>query len=386
MKAFALTVNGCRRANVTSKWWSWGNCFRITIDQLSFLVSRSASLNNEKFQKVSASLNNIQQLVCYNYVTNVYACESYKLQVSEAQSLAKESKKTNGRIPFQIEQSIRELLHTFKNLNIGTDSPTILLSATGDSRYRTEAMHNIRVTISILFYFLRRLVPDSIFSSDVKAWLAKVAAIYVRLATWQDHLFLIYHVLRCPPGIASWATPIVQIPASSDSNTENTMSSPFASAEINHCVTFLKVLLMPTKQRKDFLSQLNQTNTPIDATNDDLWIVIDSDGEEDHTPAGECAALKESDLIALFNQVPFEHLFSCMTFTHWDGDQRKVNVKRITGHHLLKFIAFATNLVELIGEGLRTYATERYKQFAKLLSRLVRQTVQYVSEMHTIFK
>lgn len=248
-------------------------------------------------------------------------------------------------------------------------------------------MHNIRVTISILFYFLRRLVPDSVFSSDVKAWLSKVAAIYVRLATWQDHLFLIYHVLRCPPGIASWATPIVQIPASSDRNAkDDALASPFANAEINHCVTFLKVLLMPAKQRKDFLTQLNQTNTPMDATNEDLWIVIDSDGEEDQTPAGECAALKESDLIALFNQVPFEHLFSCMTFAHWDGDERKVNVKRMTGHHLLKFIAFATNLVELIGEGLRTYATERYKQFAKLLSRLVRQTVQYVSEMHTIFK
>lgn len=244
-------------------------------------------------------------------------------------------------------------------------------------------MHNMRLTISILFYFLRRYTPDSVFSSDVKAWLAKVAAIFVRLATWMDHMFLIYHVLRCPPGIASWATPIIQVPISTD---KEMLSSPFASAEINHCVTFLKVLLMPTRQRNDFLAQLNQANTPIDAAKDDLWIVIDSDGEEDQTPVGECAALKENDLIALFNQVPFEHLFSSMTFTDWDGDERRVNVKRISGHHLLKFIAFATNLVELIGEGLKTYATERYKQFAKLLSRLVRQTVQYVSDMHKIFK
>lgn len=274
----------------------------------------------------------------------------------------------------------------FKSLNLSTDSPAVLVSATGDGRYRAEAMHNMRVTISILFYFLRRFVPDSVFSADVKAWLAKVAAIYVRLATWMDHTFLIYHVLRCPPGIASWATSIIQVPAPSDSHLKETPASPFANAEINHCVTFLKVLLMPTKQRNDFLAQLNQANTPIDATTDDLWIVIDSDGEEDQTPAGECAALKENDLIAIFNQVPFEQMFASMTFAYWDGDQRRVNVKRITGHHLLKFIAFATNLVELIGEGLKTYATERFKQFAKLLSRLVRQTVQYVSDMHTIFK
>lgn len=163
--------------------------------------------------------------------------------------------------------------------------------------------------MSILFYFLRRLMPDSVFSSDIKSWLSKVAAIYVRLATWQDHLFLIYHVLRCPPGIASWATSIIQIPLPHDNNINDTTPTPFANAEINHCVTFLKVLLMPTKQRNDFLTQLNQTNTPIDATNDDLWIVIDSDGEEDNTPAGDCARLKENDLIALFNQVPFEHMF-----------------------------------------------------------------------------
>lgn len=229
-------------------------------------------------------------------------------------------------------------------------------------------------------------MPDSVFSSDLKTWLTKVAAVHVRLATWMDHMFLIYHVLRCPPGIGSWATPIIQIPVSSDRNAKDTLTSPFANAEINHCVTFLKVLLMPTKQRNEFLVQLNQMNAPIDASEEDLWIVIDSDGEEDQTPAGECAGLKENDLIALFNQVPFEQLFSSMTFTYWDGDKRQVNVKRITGHHLLKFIAFATNLVELIGEGLKTYATERYKQFAKLLSRLVRQTVQYVSDIHTIFK
>lgn len=85
-------------------------------------------------------------------------------------------------------------------------------------------------------------------------------------------------------------------------------------------------------------------------------------------------------------RIPFVFRRSCMTFVEWDGDQRRMNVKKITGHHLLKFIAFATNLVELVGEGLNTYATDRYKQFSKLLSRLVRQTVQYVSDMHTIFK
>lgn len=160
------------------------------------------------------------------------------------------------------------------------------------------------MTVSVLFSFLRRQVPDKEFSNDIKKWLEKLTAYYVRVATWQDHLFIIYHVLRCPPGIANWATSLIQIP-----KTKTIELTPFNSDEINHCVTFLKVLLMPTKQRTEFLANLHTENGPIDATAEDLWIIIDSDGEEDNTPAGECAKLKENDLIALLNQVPFEYLF-----------------------------------------------------------------------------
>lgn len=186
--------------------------------------------------------------------------------------------------------------------DIRTATPTAL-----NRTLNTETLdiiREVRVTISVLFSFLRRQVPDKEFSSDIKKWLEKLAAYYVRVATWQDHLFLIYHVLRCPPGVASWAISLIQIPKPKQNET-----TPFSSEEINHCVTILRVLLMPTKQRKEFLASLHLENGPIDATTEDLWIIIDSDGEEDSTPAGECSKLKENDLISLLNQVPFEHLF-----------------------------------------------------------------------------
>lgn len=75
-----------------------------------------------------------------------------------------------------------------------------------------------------------------------------------------------------------------------------------------------------------------------------------------------------------------------MTFATKDGDQHRIDESKLTAYHLLKFIAFSTNLIELTGEGLKTYSNERYKQFCKLLSRLVRQTVQYVSDMYSIYK
>lgn len=48
-----------------------------------------------------------------------------------------------------------------------------------------------------------------------------------------------------------------------------------------------------------------------------------------------------------------------MTFVETKGESSTVNEKMITGHHLLKFIAFSSNLVQLVGEGLKTYDTER---------------------------
>lgn len=217
-----------------------------------------------------------------------------------------------------------------------------------------EPLREIRTYISILFYFLRRHSPDKEFSNGVKHWLNKITAVYIRVATWQDHLFLIYHVLRCPAGLAAWATPIIQIPKPSLSTV-----SAFACDEVHHCIAFLKVLLMPTKQRDEFLAQLRIANTPVDAINDDIWTIIDSDGEEDHTPSGDCVGLKENDLTALFNQVPFEQLFRLMTFAESRGEFSTLHQNKITGHHLLKFISFSTNLVQLIGEGLKTYDSER---------------------------
>lgn len=208
----------------------------------------------------------------------------------------------SNEISFQIEQNIRELLAHPAFASIRTTTPIALNKTIGSDVL--DAIREIRVTVSVLFSFLRRQVPDKEFSNDIKKWLEKLTAYYVRVATWQDHLFIIYHVLRCPPGISNWATSLIQIP-----KTKTIELTPFNSDEINHCVTFLKVLLMPTKQRTEFLANLHTENGPIDATAEDLWIIIDSDGEEDNTPAGECAKLKENDLIALLNQVPFEYLF-----------------------------------------------------------------------------
>jgi hypothetical protein len=53
---------------------------------------------------------------------------------------------------------------------------------------------------------------------------------------------------------------------------------------------------------------------------------------------------------------------------------------------LLRLMAFASSLILLFGRGLQTYNSSRYRQFAKRLSRLVRHTFQYVSDVWQLFR
>lgn len=196
------------------------------------------------------------------------------------------------------------------------------------------------------------------------------------MATWQDHLFLLFHVLRCPPGIASWAMPMIQVPQPLENASIN------SSHEINYCLVFLKILMLPIKQRNEFLAQLHDDeNRVVDAVKEELWVLVDSDGEDDNCGGTGEEGLKENDLVSLLNQLPLQKLFGyvwfmtvyvrcissilnwftrrTMTFANLDQEKGFLDEKFITGQHLLRFIAFSTNFIELLGQGLKTYNTER---------------------------
>ena len=72
----------------------------------------------------------------------------------------------------------------------------------------------------------------------------KVATL-LRLATMQDHLFVLSHVLRCPAGIAQWAVSYVQ-PLQPPINT-STRCHSWASVLLDHLVTMLAMILQPVR-------------------------------------------------------------------------------------------------------------------------------------------
>lgn len=322
----------------------------------TYQIYQIAELNENVVNNLLKELQKLLSLGFYDYTNNSFQYIAFKIQ---------------------IEQKIREILTSCSTfINITTNMPVSLKSINDPSL--NSSIAELRTAISILFLFLRRPSPDKVFTQHVKDWLLKLVALQLRIATWNDHLFLIYHTLRCPNNLGTWASSMIQIPFA-------VIPSDLNSPEIHHCITILSVLLLPIKKRNEFLIELNK-NLKSSSGHEDNWMLIDSDGEEGTTPSGDYCGIKESDLVSLLNQIPLENLFRSVALVELRNGSYTLNESDLTGHHMLKLISFSSIFVKILGEGLKTYDTEKYRQFAKRLARLVRHCVLYLTDVHEIFK
>lgn len=81
------------------------------------------------------------------------------------------------------------------------------------------------------------------------------------VATKEDHWFLLFNLLRCPSGVGNWATSLLQVPCSNmamenkPSNVTKPSQAPLPlnSADLNHCIAVLQILLLPIKKRNEYL-------------------------------------------------------------------------------------------------------------------------------------
>lgn len=224
---------------------------------------------------------------------------------------------------------------------------------------------------------------DKVLITHLQDWITKLVSLQLRIATWQDHIFILFHILRCPVGVGNWAANLIQVPIVTK-NYEN----PFSLVEFQHCVAILSALLLPIKERGSFLENITKDLKPQNPKinkDEDVWILVDSDGEEGSSPSGECIGLKENDLVALLDQIPFEMIFKMITYAEIRNESVDLNLHKITGNHIIRSVAFASKFIGILKQGLSTYDTERYKQFAKRLGRLMKQTLFYVSDLIKLY-
>ena len=68
----------------------------------------------------------------------------------------------------------------------------------------------------------------------------------LRVATFEDHLFVLNHILRCPAGVSQWGVELVQCPVCPMSSPV-AMQSGVSNVGLDHIITALATVLMPIK-------------------------------------------------------------------------------------------------------------------------------------------
>lgn len=165
-----------------------------------------------------------------------------------------------------------------------------------------SSANDLRMAISTLFIFARKATLHPSFLLDCKRWLSNCVGLLLRIATLKDHLFIVNHVLRIPPGhVNKWACCFVQIPKIPIPNHPSEFCGTFSHIYLDYALASLNLILNPVAKREDFL-RYHDTPYKVVGANDSShqWVVIDSDGEDDPEDA---TFFKESDLIALLHQV-----------------------------------------------------------------------------------
>lgn len=249
------------------------------------------------------------------------------------------------------------------------------------SCHQIKSKDELKTCISVLFSFQRKVIGNEVFVRDTRYWLdVLVATLLQSQPTFEDHLFLLNHVLRCPGGVGHWAAAYVQPPGPTFSDDEEYLSN----SALNELMALLSTLFSPVKGRKEMLREYC---LPASDKTDDPWVVLDSDGDDDGTERGGEAPLRENDYVAILNQFPIESVFKYILKIEkgievYDKSQC---MTRFTTTSFIKLFAFSTQFVNLLKSGLQHFSSPCYRQLAKRLGRLVRHSLQYVSDHWSCF-
>eukprot|EP00029_Vermamoeba_vermiformis_P006837 TRINITY_DN2791_c0_g1_i2.p1 TRINITY_DN2791_c0_g1~~TRINITY_DN2791_c0_g1_i2.p1 ORF type:complete len:2311 (-),score=837.94 TRINITY_DN2791_c0_g1_i2:31-6963(-) len=122
-------------------------------------------------------------------------------------------------------------------------------------------LNKLRHVLAVLFYFAHQPSQDVLFLVDVRAMIVKVVSVWLRNASYDDHVLILTHLVHTP-GLGTWAAQLLQFPFMDD----------WKQADIRH-----------------FLASVSAILTPVTVPVHDTAALV----------------LLEEDLIALFKQCPF---------------------------------------------------------------------------------
>eukprot|EP00794_Sanderia_malayensis_P020418 gene20418-22431_t len=223
-------------------------------------------------------------------------------------------------------------------------------------------------------------LPRDISSVDVESLCLLQDCISVstlqRAGALPDHFFLLNHVIRCPPCSIAPMAHFLQFP---DFSRASSSAENWNCPLVHHFVVMLATLALPVRERIKFLSNYKQTMKP-DMNRAISWTLVDESREEDENPEDSWSLLLETDLVALFEQFPFENLLKFLLRIKRDEEDEVYSPLKSTSNDVMKLFAFSSCAVRLLGQMFETYNLLRYRQFVKRISRTIRLIVQVLAD------
>ena len=228
-----------------------------------------------------------------------------------------------------------------------------------------EAKQGLKMAIGTLFSFQRKRWQDQVFVSDTRHWLEQSVVTLFRKpdSDFQDLLFVLQHVLRCAPGFGRWASGLIQpnVPVLGFNDTPD-----YDHPALNQVLAVLSVITSPP--------------AVLPPSEDREWVLVDSDGEDDPE------SFKESDLVALINQVPLGGTFRYLLKVQGVDGQDRYLPEVFSEMSFLKLLAYSSKLIAVLRRGLESFCGPSYRQFSKRVGNMACQVVQYVTDHWDAYK
>lgn len=236
--------------------------------------------------------------------------------------------------------------------------------------------------LSVLFRCVRAPPELPEVTAALHQWIAFLGSDVATQGPPEQRLRLLWELLHAPAGVGRWGAGLLQ---------------PAGDAAV--ALAALALLLGPRNDRETFLRAWQPLpgtgNGTATVTEDDSggWALVDSDGEDDSSVSASWALMRESDLLALLNQIPLATVFRdalglssspASSASASESSEEQLVYEPATGCHplqLLRVMAFSTRIVAILDNGLDNHAHARYKALNKRISRLIKLVILFAATM-----
>lgn len=218
--------------------------------------------------------------------------------------------------------------------------------------------------LDVVFWYLRNAQAgtDREFADVVRVWVEQLLSALLRVATFDDHRYILHHLIRVP-NMHEWGAKYVQFPQESEWNDDT----------VDHFAVMLHTLLHPENVMD--MPPLVRASAPADS-----WVIVDDLCDAIVGRVLPSALLSDDDFVALVEQFPFARLFSYIMKVHALPDGTIVHDPGSQPFTvMLQLFCFARKLMEMLVSVFERITVVSHEGFLKRIGSIIVQLVQFIA-------